>query len=426
MNQLRKIIKDRSISNIKGVYSACTANPLVIKACIVKAKQTDTPLIIEATANQVNQYGGYTGMRPIDFRNLVKSLCDELDYNFEKVILGGDHLGPLTFAHYDEEKVMCESKELIRQYVLAGFTKIHVDTSMKISSDSIDHPLAVEIVARRAMVLIEEALNAYEELKKGDPNAIRPCFVVGSEVPIPGGEQGNVDSLQVTKVSDFKHQISIFQEVLTQSLWNDVVAIVVQPGVEFGDNIVFHYDSDKAYDLISAKKRYSNIVFEGHSTDYQTKENLRKMVDDDIAVLKVGPALTFKYRQALFALDQIEQEMMLPKPSNLRHIIEKVMCKNQKYWENYYFGDEKDKKIKRAYSYSDRVRYYLPCKEVELAIERLRLNINNNEILMPVLYQWLPMQYNKILRNEIGCNFDEIVFDCIGEIIDDYIYAIKR
>lgn len=41
---------------------------------------------------------------------------------------------------------------------------------------------------------------------------------------------------------------------------------------------------------------YSHLVFEAHSTDYQTKEAYKQLVHDHFAILKVGPALTFAMR----------------------------------------------------------------------------------------------------------------------------------
>ncbi len=426
MNPLKKILQNRKQSNIKGVYSACTANATVIKACLLKAKQTNTPIVIEATANQVDQYGGYTGMRPTDFKNMVRRLCDEVGYDFDHVILGGDHLGPLTFVQDDETIAMEKARELIRQYVLAGFTKIHIDTSMKISCDDPDMPLAVEVVAQRAAILIQIANQAYRQLLLSDPDAIRPCFIVGSEVPIPGGEQEEVDTLTVTDVGDFKHQVETFQRILPSENWDDVVAIVVQPGVEFGDNQVFYYDPIKAKELVRSIDAYPQLVFEGHSTDYQTKEHLRQMVDDHIAILKVGPALTFGYRQALFALEQIEKELLIKHPSNLRKILEQVMIDDPKYWQKYYTGTDHQQQIKRAYSYSDRIRYYLPYPKVQAAIDRLKYNIDHHDILLPVLYQWMPVQYKKVVEGHLSLNFDSLMMDVIGEFIDDYLYAIQR
>ena len=48
----------------KGVTSICSAHPWVLKAAM---GQKAGILLIESTCNQVNQYGGYTGMNPAEF-----------------------------------------------------------------------------------------------------------------------------------------------------------------------------------------------------------------------------------------------------------------------------------------------------------------------------------------------------------------------
>ena len=61
-----------------------------------------------------------------------------------------------------------------------------------------------------------------------------------------------------------------------EKAWNNVIAVVVQPGVEFGDESIHEYDRVAARDLSNALGKYPNLVFEGHSTDYQTREKLRR------------------------------------------------------------------------------------------------------------------------------------------------------
>jgi tagatose-1,6-bisphosphate aldolase non-catalytic subunit AgaZ/GatZ len=41
----------------------------------LKALQPNTEVLIEATCNQVNQDGGYTGMTPADFRRFVEDIA---------------------------------------------------------------------------------------------------------------------------------------------------------------------------------------------------------------------------------------------------------------------------------------------------------------------------------------------------------------
>ena len=81
---------------------------LVLRACMQRAKETNSVLLIEATANQVDQYGGYTGMKPKDFMKFVEELAKIEGLSMDRIILGGDHLGPLTFVQYDERKKRCK------------------------------------------------------------------------------------------------------------------------------------------------------------------------------------------------------------------------------------------------------------------------------------------------------------------------------
>ena len=282
---LRNIVKMQKEGKAVGIYSACTGNAIVLEACMRRALDTNAPLLIESTANQVDQYGGYTGMKPADFMAMCKGLAKEVGLPMDRIILGGDHLGPLTFAHYDEEKAMEEARELIRQYVAAGFTKIHIDTSMKVASDDPDTRLSDETIARRGADLARVAEDTFAELKKKDPDAVHPVYIVGSEVPIPGGSQDEVDTgVQVTKVDDFKKTVQTFKDAFAarglQEAWDYVIGVVVQPGVEEKDSGCTEYDRAKAAELMQSITEYPDLMFEGHSTDYQTKYKLREMVEE--------------------------------------------------------------------------------------------------------------------------------------------------
>ena len=271
-----------------GIPSYCTANELALEIAIRRAKMLNQPVLIEATANQVNQYGGYTGMLPKDFYKLVLDMAAAIDLPEQMVILAGDHLGPLTWQNLPEAEAMEKSIELVYQYTRAGFTKIHLDTSMKVADDA-EGLLSTEVIARRGATLYKAAIKGYEELKAEKPDAIRPVFVIGSEVPIPGGAQEAEDSLAVTSVEAFKDTVATYKRVWEEegvgAGMEDVIAVVVQPGVEFGDDQVFLYDHDAATDLCAALKEFPEVCFEGHSTDYQSAKCLKAMVEDGIAIL---------------------------------------------------------------------------------------------------------------------------------------------
>lgn len=134
---------------------------------------------------------------------------------------------------------------------------------------------------------------------------------------------------------------------------------MVQPGVEFDHTNVIDYQPAKAAALSQMVENYETLIFEAHSTDYQTPQSLRQLVIDHFAILKVGPALTFALREALFSLAAIEEELVPAKAcSGLRQVLENVMLDRPEYWQSHYHGDGNARRLARGYSYSDRVRYY--------------------------------------------------------------------
>mgnify|MGYP003293925244 CR=1 FL=1 len=413
-----------------GIPSYCSANELVLEIALRRAKEQNKPVLIEATANQVNQFGGYTGMMPKDFYQMVLNMAQAIDLPENMIILAGDHLGPLTWQKLPESEAMANSYELVYQYARAGFTKIHLDTSMKVADDP-EGLLSTETIARRGAMLYKAAMKGYEELKAEKPDAIRPVFIVGSEVPIPGGATEAEDTLAVTKPEAFLDTVNTYTRVWTEEGvgegMKDVIAVVVQPGVEFGDEQVFDYNSEAAKELCAMLKDYPDFCFEGHSTDYQTPKCLYDMVTDGIAILKVGPALTFTLREGIFALELIEQELAKLEgftPSDFRWVLEQVMTDDTGYWKKYYHGDYRKKRYARAYSFSDRSRYYLTNPEIRKALATLLKNLDNTQIPLTLLSQYLPRQYARIRSGLLQNRAEDILIDRVGDCIDDYLYAV--
>lgn len=412
-----------------GIPSYCSANELVLEIALRRAKMLNQPVLIEATANQVNQYGGYTGMLPKDFYKLVLDMAAEIDLPEQMVILAGDHLGPLTWQNLPEAEAMEKSIELVYQYTRAGFTKIHLDTSMKVADDA-EGLLSTEVIARRGATLYKAAIKGYEELKAEKPDAIRPVFVIGSEVPIPGGAQEAEDSLAVTSVAAFKDTVATYKRVWEEegvgSGMEDVIAVVVQPGVEFGDDQVFLYDHDAAAELCAALKEFPEVCFEGHSTDYQSAKCLKAMVEDGIAILKVGPALTYGLREALFSMSLMENELVpAEERSNFIDVLENTMLANPGNWQKHYHGDEKQLHLARKYSFSDRARYYMGQPEVLEAMNKLFTNLNTYKIPLNMLHQYMPLTYAKVRDGELPLEAKELAMDGVTNFMLDYEYAVE-
>ena len=269
MKDIANIIKANLNGNRTGIYAVCCAQPLVIEAAIIQAKQDNTPLLVEATANQVNQFGGYTGMYPKDFILFIHTIANQLEFPIENIIFGGDHLGPVCWVDESAEIAMQKAKDLIVSYVSAGFTKIHLDTSMSCVDDL--GVLADQVIAERAAELCQVA--EATALKFGSSHLV---YVVGTEVPPPGGATEEINDLELTSPMEVKATVEVHRQEFNKrgltDAWQRVIGLVVQPGVEFDHTSIVDYDSDKAQALSECIHHFDGIAFEAHSTDYQNPQ----------------------------------------------------------------------------------------------------------------------------------------------------------
>jgi len=424
-----QLLKDNKAGKATGIYSICSAQKNVLTASMMQAKSDGSIVLIESTSNQVDQNGGYTGMTPDQFVEYVNSIAEEVGLSKEMILLGGDHLGPNAWQNLPAEEAMANSHILIRDYVKAGYQKIHLDASMFLADDDGDRskPLADEVVAARAAALCKTAEESWAEFRSDFP---RPVYIIGTEVPIPGGAQEEEDHVDATSPEDARQTISItekaFNEAGLADAWSRVQGVVVQPGVEFGDDQVFDYNHSNAASLTEAIKKCDGLIYEAHSTDYQTEEGLTELVQDHFCILKVGPWLTYAYREALFALAKIEEELLGDKSDQLSGLIEKldkVMIHSPKYWKKYYPGSEKEQEYKRKYSFSDRSRYYWPDASLSDAKEKLFSNLKSEGISLSLLSQYLPNQYTSVRSGKINAVPEELVIDRIRDVLVIYARA---
>ena len=419
MKHLTKMVEQHKRGKANGIYAVCSAHPIVLEAAIRYAHANHTPLLIEATSNQVDQFGGYTGMTPADFRSFVCGLADSLNFSQDMLILGGDHLGPNRWQNLPAEQAMANADDLIKSYVAAGFKKIHLDCSMSCANDPV--PLTDEIVAERAARLAKVA----EETCIAHFGESDLVYVIGTEVPVPGGAHEALTELAVTTPDAARATLQAhyhaFEKRGLEGIWPRIIALVVQPGVEFDHTHIIDYQPQKAVSLSKMVEDYDTLIFEAHSTDYQTPQSLRQLVKDHFAILKVGPALTFALREALFSLAAIEEELLPAKASSgLRHVLESVMLDRPEYWQSHYHGDGNARRLARGYSYSDRVRYYWPDSQIDEAFERLVRNLADEPIPLPLISQYLPLQYVKVREGDLSATPRELIINHIQDILQQY------
>ncbi|QYK07859.1 class II D-tagatose-bisphosphate aldolase, non-catalytic subunit [Shewanella mangrovisoli] len=418
MSVIQTIIDANKAGQQAGIFAVCSAQPLVLQAALLQAKANGTPLLIEATANQVNQFGGYTGMKPQNFIDFVTQMAVELGLEPSQLLFGGDHLGPVVWCQQAAEEAMQLAEDLIAEYVKAGFTKIHLDTSMACGGDVL--PLADELIAARAARLC-----AVAEAHRAPEQAL--CYVIGTEVPAPGGVSEMEAELAVTPVSAIEHTLNChraaFAEAgLGEEVWQKVIAVVVQPGVEFDNSQVHLFEPEATHAQSEFIRGYPRLVFEAHSTDYQLSMGYQALVQQHFAILKVGPQLTFALREALFALSHIENVLCQPEQcSDLRQSCFELMRDNPKYWQGFY-ADSEALKWQLGFSFSDRVRYYWPS--LQSKVEQLLSNLAQS-IPLPLISQYLPNQYTAVLAGELKPTARELVLHKITEVLADYANACQ-
>jgi D-tagatose-1,6-bisphosphate aldolase subunit GatZ/KbaZ len=404
-----------------GITSICCAHPIVIEASLRHAKQHgDGVVLFEATCNQVNQDGGYTGMTPADFVAFVRGIAQRVGFDAARIVLGGDHLGPNPWTSLPPEAAMAKAEVMVAAYVSAGFRKIHLDCSMSCAGDPT--PLPEAEIVRRAVRLARAA----EAHAQGSGSL--PVYVIGTEVPVPGGATESIEGLAVTTpkaaLATIEAHRKAFEAAGLESAWSRVIASVVQPGVEFDHHNVIDYDPSEARALSHAISTVPGMVYEAHSTDYQTRDALHALVQDHFAILKVGPGLTFAMREALWALDAIDQEITPDhQQARLRDVVLERMRERPKYWQKYYHSVGKPLTVDLQYSLSDRVRYYWPDPVIEAARVKLFQNLEAVPAPISLLSQHLPRALHAVREGAATRGPLSLAMAHVGAVLDDYHHA---
>lgn len=396
---LRKLFGVRNLTLPRGITSVCSAHPLVIEAALRRAGIDGGAALIEATCNQVNQQGGYTGMNPSDFRRFIEGIAVTSGFPVEHIILGGDHLGPNPWKHLAADDAMALAEAMVIAYVEAGFEKLHLDTSMGCLGEPA--ALADALTAARAARLAKAAEDAAQRSGRRPP-----VYVIGTEVPPPGGATHALDDIEVTRADAVVETLAIHQSAFAEagvaSAMDRVIAMVVQPGVEFGNANVVLYRPERATGLTSALGEMPGLLFEAHSTDYQTRQALSALVDGGFAILKVGPGLTFALREALYGLEAIATALSddLRAPG-LATTMEAIMIDQPEHWKAHYAGSAGEQRLQRHFSYSDRIRYYWPHSRAVDAVEVL-LDRLQDDIPETLISQYLARIYPDVVTKAVA------------------------
>ena len=417
---LTRLRAARDAGRPAGITSVCSAHPVVIEAALLEASGHGGDVLIEATCNQVNQDGGYTGMTPVGFRDFVHGIADRVGVARARVVLGGDHLGPNPWRHLPAEEAMRAAVAMIEAYAAAGYEKLHLDCSMGCASE----PAALDdaVVAARAATLAQAAEAAA---------AATPVYVIGTEVPTPGGatpdgDAGSLDHLTPTRAEAVRVTYEVhraaFRDVAGGAAWDRLLAMVVQPGVEFGHEEVAVYRPERARALAATLDDLPGLVFEAHSTDYQPEAALSALVRDGFPILKVGPWLTFAMREALYGLELIAGELGLGAVS-VRGAAEAAMLTDPGYWQSHYPGSEGERRLLRHFSYSDRVRYYWGVPVLRHAVADLLGRFGTRNVPATLVSQYLPRLVDRVAAGALAPHARTLLVEAVRDVLRLYARA---
>ncbi|MES2915281.1 MAG: class II D-tagatose-bisphosphate aldolase, non-catalytic subunit [Pseudomonadota bacterium] len=379
MPDLRQIIARNRAGDAVAIPSVCTAHPGAIEASLALAETLGQPIVVEATSNQVNQDGGYTGLRPADFIRFVQGIASGAGVDPGRILFGGDHLGPQAWRNLPADKAMEKAHQMVADYAAAGFTKIHLDCSEGCAGEPAQLPDA--ITAARSATLAATAL-------QHAPDPSRFIFVIGTEVPPPGGartdDHGDIPPTtpEAARATLDAHRDAFAAKGLPL---DRIGGLVVQPGVEFSPMEVHHLPLQRDPGLLSALADWPGICLEAHSTDYQHASAYPRLARLGFAFQKVGPALTFAWREALYALDALRAQNGWATGPALADTMEEVMLANPAHWQGHCHGMTADPRTERHFGLADRIRYYWPDARAQAAVQRLMADLAGKRLPDPML-----------------------------------------
>ncbi len=416
-------LRHRHLASGGGTVAVCSAHPMVLRTAMREVRARDGVLLVEATANQVNQAGGYTGMTPADFAAFIAQMAAAADLPAERIVLGADHLGPHVWRHLTSEPAMTAAMVLTRECVAAGFRKIHLDTAAGCADDHVAD-LPVETAAQRAVRLCRVA-----EQTAAQQDVPPPCYVIGTEVPVPGGGlEASQPQVRVTRADDLFSMLDTFAAAFRRAglsaAWERVLAVVVQPGVDFGDRRIASYRPEAARALAAAHDRLPGaMTFEVHAGDYQTGAALTQMIEDHFAIVKIGPCLTFALREVLYALSQIEASWPgLRFCSQLPQVMETLMLERPQYWQNHYRGTYEEQRFLRHFSFRDRIRYYWSDPAAMQAVNRLMQNLHR-PFPAALVRQFLPDLFPDMPPGTVDSDPRDLILRRLRGVLAPYLDA---
>ena len=306
---------------------------------------------------------------------------------------------------------------MVADYVAAGFAKIHLDCSMSCADDPV--PLAERTIAERAAKLCQAAEASFA----GDA-VDAPSYVIGTEVPVPGG---------ATEISMSSCVTSPDAALATIAMHRDLFADSVSRTYGTGSSgRSFSRASNSAItrsSITSLRKPWLSVGRRNRGSD-----RFRGALDglpDASGAGRVGPRpfrdpeswprAYVRFEGALWALDAIERETIsADRRANLRDVTLARMHAEPAHWSKYYHGSGAALDLQLQYSFSDRIRYYWPDKIIADAHERLFANLREVPPPLALVSQYLPIAFDALRGGRITSDPVDLVIAHVCATLDAY------
>ena len=372
-----------------GITSICSAHPAGASRPASSRRRRRQPALIEATCNQVNQEGGYTGMTPAAFRDFVEALADGAGFPGERLILGGDHLGPNPWRGEPAGAAMAQGRGhgggLCRARASARSTSTPAWRCAGDPAplpDEVDGRAGGRACARRAEAPRASGAAGLRHRHRG-ADAGRGA---GGAGPSGGDAAGG-------RAAHDRGPPRGVRGARAEAAWARVIAVVVQPGRRVRARERGRLRPARGGATSRRDPALPGLAYEAHSTDYQTDGRCGRWSSAHFAILKVGPGLTFALREAVFALDRDRGRVGAGgAPVARARGARGGDAAQSRLLAALLSGTPEEQRFAAAYSLSDRARYYWPEPAVQAAVAALVRNLTERPAPLPLLSQHLPAQ----------------------------------
>jgi D-tagatose-1,6-bisphosphate aldolase subunit GatZ/KbaZ len=338
--------------------------PDVIAAALRQARDHDMPALIEAPADEVNRFGGSSGLTPDGFAALVRGIAASQNLDRVPLILGAAGLGPLPTAGLGREAALLRAEREVMDFAAAGFTRLQF------------HGPDAESVAR---------LVAAAEASAPAPAAL--CHALPADF-VPDGDVTTPETL--ARALDL-HEAAFAGAGLGPAVWRRVRTVVVRLGLGYGPTYVERFDMEQP-DLLSAVLQdRDRIALEVRGADYQTASACADLTRRNVAVLGLGPALSFAWREALYALSHVHG--WTSGSAHVSERMEALMLADPAAWgaddpATAHLATDAQQRMLRHFGFLDRIRHYWPRARPEL--EAMADDLQASGMPYPLLLQYLP------------------------------------